>query len=305
MKKSRFGDILRDRLNIFYMLAFLPLLLIEYYRYVFFNNALGVLIPLYGFLLLLIKKDKLSKYAMNTNNLQRVSGIIIVLGSFFLYYAIVPFVPSVGFYGITNYFVLLSGLLLIFFEIPAFKEAFTSFFLLAAGALSGLAFRWIELQISPVVPYYVYLFASVLRILGITATTPNPTTLMLYKSEGMLPVPVLFEAGCIGVYSLLIFSTLLVITMVESNSSKRTKLLWSAIGLIGVFVVNIIRLIIVILAIYFYGYPTGQSVHQVIGYILFLSWLAIFLYMFSKRQTIIGKIQFIRQRIAALVQTLS
>ena len=298
-EKNRFGDILGERLNMFYILAFLPLLLIGYYRYVFFSNPLGVLIPLYGFLLLLVKKDKLSKYAMNTDTLQRVSGIIIVVCSFFLYYAIVPFVPSVGFYGIANYFVLLSGMFLIFFEIPAFKEAFTSFFLLVAGALSGLVFRWIEFQISPIVPYYVYLFASVLRLFGIASTTPNPTTLVLYKSKGM--VPVLFEAGCIGVYSLLIFSTLLVITMVESNASKLAKLLWSVIGLIGVFVVNVIRLIIVILAVYFYGYPTGQSVHQVIGYILFLSWLAIFLYIFSRRQTIIGKIQSIRQRLAALV----
>jgi len=297
LEKQRLGDVLRERVNVFYILAFLPLLPLEYYRYTFFGDAVGVLIPLYGFLILLLKKDKLSEYIMKTNTLQKVLGIIMVFGSFFIYYAIAPFISWAGIYGVANYVVYLFGLLLIFFRISAFKQAFTAFFLIVASALTGLAFRWIEFQTSPTVPYYVYLFSFVLRVFGIRNTTPNPTTILLYTSRGGFPIA--FGAGCIGVYSLIIFSIIIVVTMVETSASKRTKLLWSVAGLIGVFVVNIIRLLIVIAAMYFYGYSFGQSVHQVIGYVLFLSWLGLFLLLFATRQTILGKIQVVQRKILA------
>lgn len=297
LNKQKFHGILEDKLNVFYILASLPLLLIGYYRYAFFNNPLGALIPLYGFLLLLIKKDKLSEYAVETNVFQRFFGFFMVLGSFFLYYMMVPFISGVGFYGVANYLVYLFGLFFIFFKISALEQAFSAFFLIVAGALTGLSFRWIESQISPTVPYYVYLFSSVLGLFGIKNTLPNPTTIFLYTSRGVLPV--LFEAGCIGVYSLVIFSIIIVVTMVETSVGRRTKLLWSVIGLIGVFVLNVIRLLIVVVSMYFYGWDFGQRVHQVIGYVLFLSWLAIFFLLFAKRQTILGKIQLVRRKIMA------
>ncbi len=295
MKKQKFHGILEDKLNIFYILAFLPLLLIGYYRYAFFNNPLGVLIPLYGFLLLLIKKDKLSEYAMETNAFQRFSGVLIVLGSFFLYYAIVPFISWTGFYGVANYTVYLLGLFFIFFKISVLKPAFTTFFLIVAGALAGLSFPWIESQTSSTVPYYVHLFSSVLGLFGIKNTMPDPKTILLNTPRGALPV--LFDAGCIGIYSLIIFSIIIVVTMLETSVDRRTKLLWSLMGLIGVFVLNIIRLLIVVASMYFYGWDFGQSVHQVIGYILFLSWVAVFLLLFTKRQTIFSKIQMVRRKL--------
>ncbi len=297
LKKQKFHGILEDKLNIFYILAFLPLLLIGYYRYAFFNNPLGVLIPLYGFLLLLIKKDKLSEYAMETNAFQSFFGVFIVLGSFFLYYAIVPFIPWTGFYGVANYTVYLFGLFFIFFKISVLKPAFTTFFLIVAGAFAGLSFPWIESQMSPTVPYYVYLFSFVLGLFGIKNSMQDPRTILLNTSRGALPV--LFDVGCIGVYSLIIFSIIIVVTMLEASVDRRTKLLWSLIGLIGVFVLNIIRLLIVVVSMYFYGWDFGQRVHQVIGYVLFLSWVAVFLLLFTKRRTIFSKIQMVGRKLMA------
>lgn len=293
MKKLKLSSVFRDKVNIFYLLAFLPLLPIGYYRYAFFANPLGVFIPLYCFLILLIKKDKLWEYVLRTNSFQRLFGIVIVSGSFFIYYLIVPFVSSVGFYGVANYTVYLFGLFLIFFKISALKQSFTAFFLIIASSLTGIAFRWIELQISPTVPYYVYLFSSLLDLLGVKHTMPNPTTIYLFTSQGLLRVS--FVAGCIGVYSLIIFSIVIVVTMVETSTTRRTKLFWSLIGLVGVFVLNIIRLLIVITFMYLYGWDFGQRVHEVIGYVLFLSWLGIFLFIFSKRQTILFKMRSIKK----------
>ena len=53
---------LKSKINIFYVLAFVPLVLIGYYKYVSGYSILGVLIPFYGFLLLFFKRDELSRF---------------------------------------------------------------------------------------------------------------------------------------------------------------------------------------------------------------------------------------------------
>lgn len=297
MEREAFSAFFKDRLNIFYALLLIPLLAIELYRLTYFGDVLGVLIPLYGFLILLSKKDVFSQYLAKTVRLQQVVGLVIVVGSFFVYFALVSFVPWVGFYGIANYVVYLFGMFLVFFNMPAFRETVTAFFLIIASGSVGVGFRWIESQISPTVPYYVYLFSSVLNVFGVKNTVPDPTTIFLDSPTGVTPV--LFEAGCIGVYSLTIFSVIIVVTMMETSAARRTKLVWAVAGSMGVFIINIIRLLIVVTSIYFYGYGIGQQVHQVIGYVLFLSWLGLFLLIFAKRQIMIGKIQIIQRKIMA------
>jgi exosortase/archaeosortase family protein len=288
LSEQKLRSLLQDRLNRFYILAFAPIIPLLVYRYTAFNDPLGILVPFYGFLILLMKKDKLTKYNNKPGTLQMASGILSIAASFLAYYAIAPFIPGVGFYGIVNYTIYLFGIVLIFFKLSAFKETFATFFLIIATGLTGLSYQWIEHQITPTVPYYVSIFSSVLNLFGVSHTRPNPYTLFLNTPRGLLPV--WFEGGCIGVYSVIIFSILIVVTMVETSAPKRTKLVWTVFGLIGVFVLNIIRLLIVIASMYAYGWDFGQQVHQVIGYVLFLSWLTLFLFLFSQRQIIAQKL---------------
>ena len=48
-KIGLFVSALKSRINFFYLLAFVPLVLIGYYKYVSGHSILGVLIPFYGF----------------------------------------------------------------------------------------------------------------------------------------------------------------------------------------------------------------------------------------------------------------
>ena len=288
LTEQKLRSLLKDRLNRFYILAFAPILPLFVYRYIAFNDLLGVIVPFYGFLILLMKKDKLTEYISETKTLQKASGIFSIAASLLIYYALAPIIPSAGLYGIVNYTIYLFGIVLIFFKLPAFKETFTTFFLIIAAGLTGLSYQWIEHQITPTVPYYVSIFSSVLNLFGVSHTRPNPYTLFLNTPRGLLPV--WFEGGCIGVYSAIIFSILIVVTMVETSAPRLTRLIWAVVGLVGVFVLNIIRLLIVIVSMYAYGWDFGQQVHQVIGYVLFLSWLTLFLFIFSQRQTIAQKL---------------
>lgn len=288
-KLSLTTSLLKNRLNLFYILAFAPLLLIQYFGYIARRDFFATVIPLFGFLLLLIKKDQLSTFA-EPGRVHRLLGLTLMLASFFVYYAVVLFFPSSQFYGVANYTVYVVGLFLFFFQVSALKESFTTLFLIVAAVSSPYAGKWMEVYLEPWVPYFVQIMGFILWILGIPAKIVNPRLFRLQMPDG----DVLFlgiEAGCMGIYSFLIFATIIVVTMAENPSSLRTKLLWSVAGVIGTFFINIVRVSLIFVVIYYFGYKDWGKIHTNIGYILFITWLAFFFLIFSKRQAILSKLQ--------------
>jgi len=282
-------SLLKNRLTLFYVLAFMPLILIQYFGYVARRDLFAVTIALYGFLLLLIKKDKLSVFS-ESGRLCRFMGLILMLASLFVYYAVALFYPQAQFYGVANYTVYLVGLFLAFFQVSALKESFTTLFLIVAVIASAFVGEWMEFYLESSVPFFVQIMAFVLMVLGIPATLHNPTTFVL-KTQGGQTLPLGVEAGCIGIHSFLTFAIIIVVTMMEDTSSLRTKVLWSVAGIIGTFFVNIVRVSLIFVVIYFYGYRGWGAIHTPIGYVLFLLWLAFFFLIFSKRQTILSAFQ--------------
>jgi len=89
----------------------------------------------------------------------------------------------------------------------------------------------------------------------------------------------------------LTFAVIIAVVMMEDPSNLRTKLLWSVAGIIGTFIVNIIRVSLIFAVIYYFGYKNWGILHSRIGYVLFIIWLAFFFLIFSKRQAILGKLQ--------------
>ena len=290
---TAFSSFFRNRLNAFYVSAFTPLLLIMYYHV---KWPFPMVIPLYGFILLLIKKRNLS-LRHEAGNIQKVLGLLVILGSFFVYYALVPFFPYMAFYGPISYAAYIFGLFLTFFNIHALREAFTPIFLIVAATSSSFVSNWLEPYFTPYMPHFVSLIAAILRTLGIRVTT-HGLTIVLYTLKG--PLYMWFVWACVGVASMLIFSIILVVILFEESASLKTKLVWAFIGLIGTFILNIVRVTIIFLADYFYGFEVGGKIHYVIGYALFITWLAFFFYTFSKRQAILGKIQVIRQKLRSV-----
>ena len=289
-------SVLKSEVNLFYLLASVPLVLIAYYFYVSELSILGVLIPFYGFLLLSFKRDKLSQF-VGAGRLQRCIGLAAVSASFFIYYYVVTAFHSTVLYGAgaAFYSVYVLGLFLVFFTVPALKESFSAVFLIVAGGSSFYVGEWLEFYMEPLVPFFVQIMVLVLMVLGIPATVHNPNMILLNKSKGS--VPVLFEAGCLGIYSFLAFSVIVVVTMIEEFASVRTKFLWSVGGVIGTFVVNIIRVSLISVVIYYFGYERWGEIHSWIGYALFLLWLGFFFVVFSKREVIQNKIQALWQKL--------
>ena len=288
-KLSLTTSLLKNKLNLFYILTFAPLLLVQYFGYVARRDFFAALIPLYGFLILLIKKEKLSVFA-EPSKLQKLAGLILMIASFFVYYAVALFHPQAQFYGVANYTVYIVGLFLLFFQVSALKESFTTLFLIVAVIASGFGEEWIEFYMEPLVPIFVQIMGFVLIVLGIPVKIANPNTFIIEMTGGK-PMYLGVAAGCIGIQSFLTFAIVIIVTMMEDPSSTRTKLLWSIAGIIGTFFVNLIRVSLIFFVVYYFGYEDWGKIHTPIGYILFIAWLAFFFLMFSMRQTIVRKLQ--------------
>jgi len=269
--------------------------LIDYYSYVVRGNVFGVLVLFYGFLILLIKRDKLSTLE-EAHPISRVMGLILMFSSFFVYYGVALFYPSALFYGAANYIVYIVGLFLVFFRFYALKESLTVLILILGATASPFVGKWLEAYLEPWIPYFVQIMGGVLWVLGIPAKIAAQTSFVIQMANGQ-NFTVGVVAGCIGIYSFLTFAVIIVVTMMEDPIGFRTKLLWSIGGIIGTFFVNIIRVSFIFVIIYYFGFANWAEIHSYIGYVLFIAWLLIFFFTFSKRQVIVEKFRAIWQRI--------
>ena len=274
--------ILEERINIFYLLAFVPLLIFAYYHS---GWLFPIIILIYGFILLLIKKQNLQLYHQ-AKRIQKALGLLIIFVSFFVYYAIAPFLPSATFYTVANYAIYLLGLCLTFFEASALKEMSSSIFLIVAATSSSFVSEWLEPYLSPyVTSQFAYLIQSILNILGVNATIhpTNHSPIISFPTIQGGTITALFNWYCVGVSSLLIFSIILVILLIEEHGNLKSRMKWSVFGISGILALNVLRVLIIFIADYFYGAEVGGRIHYVIGYAIFITWLTIFLYLYSKK----------------------
>jgi exosortase/archaeosortase family protein len=290
---NRFVAIQRYRDTLFYALAFMPLLVIAYYHhFVRGLSILGILIPFYGFLLLLLKKDRIISFSRGSGRLSRFAGLALMFMSFLVYYVAAIYASSSLLYAAEGIFYsfYVVGLLLIFFNISILRESLSVIFLLVVGGSIYYIGDWLEYPMGPLVPYFVQIMLPVLTFLGIPVIfdNANPNLILLNTSKG--PVPVAFAAGCIGIQSFLAFSVIIVVTMMEDPANLREKVVWSVGGVIGTFVLNIFRVSLIGVVIYYFGYENWGEIHSWIGYALFLLWLVFFFIVFSNRDAIRSKI---------------
>lgn len=285
-------SLLGSRINLFYILAFAPLLLILY------CSPFSVIIPFYGFLILFLRYQKLLG-VKEASSIQKIFGSIVVVGSFFVYYGVVLIYPGAVPYTVANYAVYLFGLFLLFFKYSALKEAFAPLFLIVAASSSTFIAAWLKPFLSPFANDFAHVIVNILRAAGIDANIHylGNTAIVEFPSLSGKMVSGAFVYECIGVYSALVFSILLVVILFEDSGGLKVKLPYAIVGLLGTFALNILRVTVIFLADYFYGAEVGGTIHYIIGYTLFSVWLVCFFYIYSKRQTLHARLILLRKKI--------
>jgi exosortase/archaeosortase family protein len=136
-------------------------------------------------------------------------------------------------------------------------------------------------QVENDIPNYVALqdwmagvMASSMSFLGIASTASGHIVAVNSNS----PSPLLLDVAsdCTGIQGVLAFALLgsMALIDVKAKLSRLVPLL--IVGFVGVFLINILRLLVVFLAFDFLGASVGNTVHVYAGYTLFVVWVLIF-----------------------------
>jgi exosortase/archaeosortase family protein len=277
----------QNRPRIFYSLAFLPLIAIVYFH---FEYPAAMALPFYGFILLVLKKSKLFSYH-DAESVQKMLGILVIVASTFAQFPLRYLFPFMIYYGAVNYTLHILGLFLFFFDVAALKEALGPVLLVLLPSSGPIFSRWAESYFTPFLPFFTSLIVAIVNAIGIKAVIHNSfsNSVILYTPHGPVPYSVLW--ACIGFESAFMFAVVLVVLLSEGPGSKKTKILWSAIGLAGTFVLNIFRVVLIFVTEYYYTTYGSAQVHNFAGYILFLTWVTVFLYLYSKRESIANRLK--------------
>jgi len=287
-----------NRPKIFYFLAFAPLAAMIYFR---FEVPSTVVIPFYGFLLLILKKRKLFSY-QEAKLIQKLFGFLIIISSPFIHFALLPLFPWAIRYGPANYATHILGLFLVFFNIAALKEAFAPVFLIIMPSAGPIASRWAESYFKPLLPFFTSLIVAITNAVGIKAVIHNshPNWVVMYTPNGTSVYEIIW--ACIGFESAFVFALVLIILLFEGSGNKKTKVLWSAVGLLGTLLLNIFRVVLIFVTNYVFGMRVSTAVHYFVGYVLFIVWITVFLFLFSKREAIQGKIKLVWRKLSINVR---
>jgi len=103
-------------------------------------------------------------------------------------------------------------------------------------------------------------------------------TLLIFNSPNGIK-NIAIDARCSGIHSLTIFLAIFLLMLFESR--KRLKWNWkvvlvTTIGVIGTYLINILRVNVILFVFYFRGWNIAEPIHNYLGYALLIMWIPIY-----------------------------
>ena len=174
--------------------------------------------------------------------------------------------------GILDMLIIFAGVVTCFYGLKAFKLFWvpTSYgvVLLAGYQLENFVPNFVVLQ-----NWMAAVMASSMRAIGVGATATGEYV-QLNSSSGPLVLNV--ESDCTGVQGILAFGLLSTMSVIDLKAKPVRLAVLFAVGFIGAFLINIVRLFGVFLAFEYLGVDVGNAVHVYLGYTLFIVWVLAF-----------------------------
>lgn len=120
-------------------------------------------------------------------------------------------------------------------------------------------------------------FAEMLDLIGIPASASGNMVTMELKDGTVQLLSI--SAYCAGLYSFSIFlSAFFSFILVFESLTRRTLVLVLALGLVVAYAGNLVRMVVIGVVGYHYGLGALLWTHENVGWIIFLSWSAVFWY---------------------------
>ncbi len=126
-----------------------------------------------------------------------------------------------------------------------------------------------------IVPSMLYIDLALLRLIGVGAAVYSyPNFLTLPTRRGPFSLAVYWPSA--GVHSMIIYSLIMLAFLIKIPLSKEKRITYFAIGAIGTFFVNILRIFLLSSYVVFVSSEVAkfEEFHATIGEVMFLPWVA-------------------------------
>jgi exosortase/archaeosortase family protein len=118
-------------------------------------------------------------------------------------------------------------------------------------------------------PFVVKVVVVILRALGVPASIDGSN---LYLTGGWMPLKVYISWNCIGWQSLILLA-LTIVTGLQGQYTRRSKLITILVGLEGTLLINVVRILIPTLLAFYIGYIPAIIFHDYMGTLFTLLWM--------------------------------
>ena len=115
--------------------------------------------------------------------------------------------------------------------------------------------------------------SSVLNLITPARVYENIVALQT-RNEGLQFLEI--DANCSGIKGMIAYGSLAILMIIDVKASKKRKAIVTALGLIGTFCTNLLRLLAIFFAVFFINMKIGMYIHTYLGYGLFIGWMFIF-----------------------------
>jgi exosortase len=176
-------------------------------------------------------------------------------------------------FGILDMLIVLLGAVTLTFGLRALKSFWVpvayGVVLLAGYQIEGLLPNYSALQ-----GWLAGVMTSAVNLLGIGATVSGQIVTMNLPNG--IPITLEVSSACTGLQGILAFGMLSTMALLDMKPRASRLVPIFAIGFIGAFLINIVRLLVVFLTFEYFGISAGETMHVYFGYLIFLVWVLAF-----------------------------
>lgn len=118
--------------------------------------------------------------------------------------------------------------------------------------------------------------SAVLALLG---RSPTVAGQVITYSTPRGPLALQVGVACSGLQAMALFGGVVALYLLLERPPPRVAAVWSTVGLLGVYVVNVVRLVTLALVGYRWGSDALETAHANAGWLFFVAWAGLFSWM--------------------------
>ena len=267
-----------NRIKLFYVSLFLSSFLTFISTQGFFNLFFYALL-----VMIIVNRDEERYEELPLPGWDEIAFGVFVCASSFLFDIFTRGIFGGG-YGQTDYTILVVGLIFLFFGYRNMRVIIKPILLVGGLFLTLQGLRLVyENFFDPVANWFVNVITKIAGPEGLGYPVYSGEEAGVFVVHGRNEIGALkVDWGCTGLRSLGMFSFILVALIWPMALTWWKKAVGIVVGVVGAFIINILRMVMLALIMYYRDMQTTLLVHKHLGDFLFVIWMVVFWWVFFK-----------------------